>query len=106
MKYLPRPEFANKLSRATPEDIAGITAFIKLVEHSDRDELLKSGVQALADDIFTFRIAQNTRLIFTFAKHEGEEYLVFLDWIALLEDDKDQKAWGFTRDVLINPIRN
>ena len=90
MRYLVSPEFTAKFAALAPTDIDRIARFLKLIETSDRQELINSnaaGITLLGDSVYLAKLG-STRLYLTFSQDNEGEYLLLLD--ATVEFSQDQ----------------
>lgn len=120
MRYLVSPEFTAKAAALASGDINRVVRFLKLIEASDRQELIDSEeaeITLLGESVYLAKLG-STRLYLTFAQDNDGEYLLILDATAesqdrggtgalfALKDPKTNSALNPSLNTSINPRFN
>ena len=115
MRYLVTPNFSKKIADQSNDTIALISAFIKKIEASDKNDILTQGIdgvfpQLITSDILVFKFkAQNLKIYATFGRYSEGDYLLLLDFTIQRKAPSSYKALSFKNprtNNLYNPRLN
>ena len=63
-------------------DPTGIPNFSKVKSHLENGDFRSADVKKIGDDLYRARLDRSNRLLFTFARHQGNTYILVLEFIA------------------------